>query len=141
MKSRFQFVALLISCYFLSCYSKNEENAKYRQYLYQGEQLYSVHCQNCHQKDGSGLGQIIPPLNNNIAKDNMGKTICAIKYGRNEDTPINGIQYLGKMPANTRLTTLEIAEISTYITNAWDEKNRRVTIKQVDSLLLNCGNY
>jgi hypothetical protein len=52
---------------------------------------------------------------------------------------VNGVQYDGKMPANFKLTNLEIAEISTFIGNSWKNSIGIVTSNEVEKALLVCN--
>lgn len=118
-----------------------QKDAKFQQYLSNGERLYKTNCQNCHQSDGSGLGKLIPPLNNDFASKNTQLVSCSIKYGLEGPIDINGRVYQGKMPASPHLSSLEIAEIITYITNNWGQKNEMVSVEQVEQMLKQCENY
>lgn len=135
--------SILLSTLLFSCRSDNRysgrEAIKYDQYLFQGEQLYQAHCLNCHQKDGTGLGKLIPPLKTDFITKEMDLVICSIKHGLNGPIKVNGIVYDGEMPSNPRLTPLEIAEIMTYITNTWGNDHGMVNISEVEKALDNCN--
>lgn len=118
--------------------SKPGTDIKFQQYYNQGRALYEQHCANCHQTDGTGLGKLIPPLNNDFAQKNISLSICSIRNGLTGPISVNGIVYDHKMPGNTRLTSLEIAEIMTYITNSWNGQASPTTVAEVDSVLLSC---
>lgn len=118
---------------------ERSESIKFDQYMYQGQQLYSTHCLNCHQKDGSGLGKLIPPLNTSFVSANKGLVICGIKNGIEGPISVNGVVYNHLMPGNSRLTPLEIAEIMTYISNTWGNEYGMVTIQQVKDELKTCN--
>lgn len=137
-------VASAIALFFASCQSQTtaerSESIKYEQYMYQGEQLYQLHCLNCHQKDGSGLGKLIPPLTTSFLKTQQDLVICGIKYGLKGPLKVDSVTYNGVMPGVQRLTPLEIAEILTYINNSWGNENGPVTIQEVSKALGQCGN-
>lgn len=132
-----------------SCYSNENkkdgtslsfaERIKLKQYKVQGKLLYTQYCSNCHQADGSGLGKLIPPIaTSHRIKSDINSVICIIKNGLEGKVDVNGIQYDGKMPANYNLTNLEIAEISTYIGNTWENSIGIVTSMEVENSLLEC---
>lgn len=101
--------------------------------------LYAQHCGNCHQPDGTGLGKLIPPLTSIAGlQDKRDETICIIKHGMEGPLVIEGAAYNGKMPANLRLTNLEIAEILTFVGNSWENSIGIVKSSEVESSLLNC---
>lgn len=128
----------LINCRPESRYSGSEA-IKFDQYMFQGEQLYLTHCLNCHQKDGSGLGKLIPPLSTDFVAKQRELSICGIKHGLEGPITINGITYQGVMPSNPRLTPLEIAEIMTYISNSWGNDFGMVNSLEVGKILKECN--
>ncbi|MEQ6118773.1 cytochrome c [Reichenbachiella sp. MALMAid0571] len=110
-----------------------------RQYKVQGEGLYLMHCDNCHQADGSGLGRLIPPLSENTTiANNRNQIMCVIKYGLEGSLIINGVEYNGKMPGNTELTNLEIAEIMTFVGNSWENSIGIVLSSDVEKGMDSC---
>lgn len=117
----------------------HQTQIKMKQYLVQGRKLYIAHCSNCHQEDGTGLRKLYPPLqNSDYLADNVHRTICLIKHGINEKIVVNGIPYHQPMPANEKLTPLEIAEIATYIYHTFTDANKLIAVKEVDLALKNC---
>lgn len=112
---------------------------KFEQYMAEGEELYAVHCLNCHQDRGQGLAQLYPPL---AASDyllaDIPRAACIIKYGQAEEIVVNGTTYYQKMNAFSKLTNLEIAEILTYITNSWGNEAGIQPVKEVDQWLTHC---
>lgn len=128
------FILVMVGC-------QSPQEVKFQQYMSQGEHLYATHCMNCHQSDGSGLGRLIPPLKNSYAIDHLSLAVCSIKYGLEGDITVDSVKYNGKMPANPALTSLEIAEILTYITNSWGQRNEMISVDKTDSLLQECNRY
>lgn len=126
----------LLAFIFSSCASKEE--LKFRQYMNQGKRLYNTNCANCHQPDGSGLGQLFPPLTNDFSKKNKALIICGIRYGIEGPLEINGTTYNGQMPPNVHLSHLEIAEIITYINNSWGNNDLLTSTDQVKKALNFC---
>ncbi|MEM7549046.1 MAG: cytochrome c [Bacteroidota bacterium] len=120
--------------------SGNKQQAKYEQYYVQGNSLYKTYCNNCHQEDGAGLGKLIPPLkSSDYLLEDLDRAACIIKNGQKGKIIVNGVEYNQPMPANQRLTPLEIAELVTYITNAWDQKNGIYEVKQAEEALSRCN--
>lgn len=130
--------SLLFSlCFLVSCGERS--SAKFKQYYVQGEKLYLKHCSNCHQKDGSGLGRLYPPLNTSDFMDkNLDEVICLIRYGISGELIVNGKDYNQSMPGVASLSDLEIAEISTYIYNKWDHRRGIIDVKDVSLTLNKC---
>lgn len=112
---------------------------KFKQYWVQGRILYKKHCIGCHQDDGSGLAQLIPPLAGaDYLKRNTEQVICIIRHGQQGPIVVNGVEYNGVMPANPGLKALDVAEISTYILNAWGNKGEFVSVQQAEAALKSC---
>jgi cytochrome c551 len=113
-------------CLLAAACTKNRDSTadtssiKFRQYYVQGEKLYQKHCSNCHQKDGTGLGLLYPPLaKSDYLEQNFDSVICLIRYGRSGPIIVNGKKFDQPMPPIPALGDLEIAEITTYIYNTW----------------------
>lgn len=116
-----------------------QSRIRFEQYAVQGRLLYKQHCENCHQKDGTGLAQLIPPLaKSDFLKENPQKAVCIIRYGLDEPITVNGENYHQPMPANPQLRAIEIAEITTYILNAWGNQEGYVSVQQAQDWLKNC---
>lgn len=134
-----------IMMFFFSCDSKQEnkeytlasiKDTKVLQYAIEGKNLYDTYCANCHQQDGTGLGKLIPPLkNSDYLAENVGRTARIIKYGQEGEIIVNGISYNQPMPANPKLTNLEIARIMTYIYNIWGNNEGVIDANKVAEYL------
>ncbi len=126
-----------------SCGGNNTESdnsVRFRQYFVQGQQLYEQHCSNCHQPDGKGFAQLYPPLaQSDYMLADISRTACLIKYGMEGEITVNGKKYNQPMPANTQLTNIEVAEIATYISNAWGNQHGLISVKEVDTQLKQCN--
>ena len=55
------FITLIVVVFFAACMEAPNVNM---QQVAHGQQLYEIHCTNCHQLDGKGIARIIPPLLN-----------------------------------------------------------------------------
>lgn len=134
----FAFCFLLLSC------SSNPDSgktssSKFKQYYFQGEQLYKKFCSNCHQNNGSGLGRLYPPLNtSDFMENNFEEVICLMRYGKSGPMFVNGLQYNHPMKGISTLSDLEIAEIATYIFNTWKHERGIVEVKDAARILQVC---
>jgi len=118
---------------------KPSDSPKFRLYYVKGEQLYQNKCSNCHQKDGSGLGRVYPPLNkSDFMNNNRDEVLCLIRLGKNGPLIVNGISYNMRMPPMPELTDLEIAQIATYIYNTWSHKEGIIDVKNATDALSGC---
>ena len=85
-------------------------------------------------EDGSGLGSLIPPLkNSDYLFNNTPGSIRSIKYGLKGPIEVNGIKYNQPMPGNPNLTNIEIQELMIYITNAWDNPGKKLSLADIES--------
>jgi cytochrome c551 len=126
------------------CVSKTESNrsvpsVKFDQYFVQGEQRYLKNCSNCHQKNGTGLGLIYPPLKgSDYLLQNRNEVICLIRNGKSGELIVNGKSFNKEMPPMPLLSDLEIAEIATYIYNSWGHDEGLIEVADVSSVLAKC---
>ena len=121
-------------------YSCAGQSPKYKQYFAHGQALYEKNCSNCHQKNGTGLGLLYPPLaGSDYLEKNLNVSLCLMKYGVKGEIIVNGKSFNKPMPGVSSLTELELAEIATYLNNAWGHENGIVEITQVSAALAQCG--
>jgi mono/diheme cytochrome c family protein len=119
-----------------SCQSKEE--LRKEQMIINGRELYVQHCANCHQENGSGLGDLYPPIANSDYLKNKERIICMIRYGASGDMVVNGKTYNQAMPANRDLYDLDIASIMTFIYNEWGDETVATSSDSVHEVLENC---
>lgn len=118
---------------------QSAEELKTEQYYSEGYQLYTTHCANCHQADGSGLADLYPPLWKSTYLSRKEEMICVVKNGLSGEIKVGDKTYNRPMPANPKLTDIEIAEIVTYVTNTWGKKTTYMPIDSVTAALTRCG--
>ena len=116
-----------------------EDKMHYEQYMVQGETLYNTYCSNCHQKDGTGLRRLIPPLvqSDYLLKDEK-RTVCIIRNGIQGHISVNNIDFNQKMPANKDLKDIEIAQITTFIYNSWGNEKGYISVGKTSTYLNAC---
>ncbi|MEA2940367.1 MAG: hypothetical protein QOD09_896 [Bradyrhizobium sp.] len=98
-----------------------------------GARIYKGACIACHEADGSGAPRIYPPLpgNANLQSADPSSTLRIILDGALTVTTPRAPNP-GSMPAYAgKLTDQEIADVATYIRNAWGNAAPVVTSKQV----------
>jgi mono/diheme cytochrome c family protein len=98
-----------------------------------GEKLYKGACIACHEADGSGAPRIYPPLpgNANLQSGDPSSTLRVILDGAQTVTTPRAPNK-GSMPAyDAKLGDQEIADVATYIRNAWGNAAPVVTAEQV----------
>ena len=123
---------ILFSC-------QNEAEIEYKRYFIQGRNIYQNQCKNCHAENGEGLGALIPPLKEaDYLRKNKSQLTCIIRNGLKDTIRVNGKTYTSQMPAQTQLAPIEIAEVITYITNSFGNKQGIYHTEKVDSDLGSC---
>jgi mono/diheme cytochrome c family protein len=116
-----------------------DTSAKFTQYYNRGEELYLQHCSNCHQKDGTGLGLLFPPLNKSDYLDNnLDAVLCLMRHGKSGELLVNGRHFNKEMTGIATLSDLEIAEIATYIYNTWENERGMIEVSYVSNALQTC---
>jgi mono/diheme cytochrome c family protein len=131
----------LVGCTFLlmlhSCHSAGD--LQLARYVAGGQDLYRLHCQNCHGEKGEGLGQLAPPLTDSTALSHRKhKIACFIKNGMSEKIVVNGQVYEDKMPAFPDLQPIDVAQVIVYITNSFGNKQGMYSPEQVMADLKSC---
>jgi mono/diheme cytochrome c family protein len=97
-----------------------------------GEKVYKGACISCHEADGSGAPRIYPPLPGNalLQSADPSSTLRIILDGAQTVTTPRAPN-AGSMPAYPKLSDQEIADVATYIRNAWGNAAPVVTPAQV----------
>lgn len=114
------------------------EEIRLKQYQVQGAKLYANYCVNCHQQDGKGLASLYPPLDgSDYLMEDFARAACIIKNGQSKEIVVNGVTYNQMMPGNP-ITNLEVAEVLTFITNAWGNEGGLIGVKDVDKWIEKC---
>jgi cytochrome c oxidase subunit 2 len=78
-----------------------------------GEQVYAANCVACHQANGAGVAGAFPALNGSKVVNGPKEAQIALLLGGKPGTA---------MASFARLTDTELAAVSTYTRNAWDNK-------------------
>ena len=126
------FFAMIYSC-------QSDASIEYDRYYSGGAVVYHDHCRNCHGDKGEGLNGLIPPLTDTLLlKSDKNKLACQLKYGLNGKITVNGKTFDGAMPASN-LSPIEMAQVITYITNSFGNKQGIFTDDQVQNALKNCS--
>ena len=133
MYKSYLFVLALLST---ACQSAQE--LKTEQYFVEGLQLYMTNCSNCHQANGLGMASLYPPLKGSNALKNRALLACIIKNGMKDTIIVSDKKFSRPMPANPKLTDLEIAEIISYLTIKWQKDSVFTSTEFVNKTLQNC---
>lgn len=127
----------ILTCIFVSCQSESE--IEYKRYYIQGRNIYQTQCKNCHGENGEGLGTLIPPLKAaDYLKKHKEQLACIIQNGLKDTIQVNGKLYSGQMPAQVQLSPIEIAEVITYVTNTFGNRQGMYQVEKVNVDLEKC---
>ena len=84
------------------------------------------------------MGKLIPPIyQSDYFLEDIPRTAKIIKHGQNGEIMVNGILYNQEMPANPKLTNIEIAHIMTYLYNIWGSEAGVIDAQMVEGYLKN----
>lgn len=105
----------------------------------QGRELYVSACANCHMEDGSGLAELIPPLNgSDLVRRNPDLLPCLVRYGMEGPATVKGITYNQAMAPVTGLNDVELANILNYIQYQWGDPDRFYSPDEIRRILKGC---
>lgn len=93
----------------------------------EGERIYTQNCAACHQPEGQGVGAAFPPLagSDYLLEEPM-RGVRAVVHGLSGPIEVKGTTYNGLMPA-VRLSDDQVANVVTYILNAWGNDGGEIT--------------
>ncbi|GAB4133159.1 MAG: hypothetical protein OHK0045_13650 [Raineya sp.] len=90
-------------------------------------------------EQGEGLARLIPPISkSDWLAHNTEKLACIIRNGQNGEIIVNGINYNQPMPANPKLTDIEIHNIINYIVRNFGNASPKRSLEQIQQDLNNC---
>ena len=97
-----------------------------------GESTYKAACLACHQANGKGLPGAFPPLagSDYLLKDKV-RAITTVLHGKTGPIVVNNQKFDSVMPPMQQLSDVEIANVLTYVSNAWGNKGWLVSATDV----------
>lgn len=100
-----------------------------------GKDIYLKHCLTCHQKDGSGVPNMIPSLQkNNWVNGDKTRLIKVILYGLEGEIDVAGEVYNAIMPKQDYLTDKQVALVLTYLRQNFGNKASVINPNEVKIL-------
>jgi nitrite reductase (NO-forming) len=97
-----------------------------------GKQVFMQTCFVCHQPDGKGIPNQIPPLaGSDFLMADADRAIRIVLQGRSGEVMVNGKTYNGTMTPLNNLSDYEIANVLTYVRNSWGNSGDAVKIESV----------
>ncbi len=101
-----------------------------------GKQVYMGLCFACHQPDGKGLPNVFPPLaGSDFMLADRERAIRIVLKGLTGPVVVNGKKFDSAMPPQeAQLTDAQVADVLTYVFNAWGNSGDAFTADQVKSI-------
>jgi mono/diheme cytochrome c family protein len=98
-----------------------------------GEKLYKGACIACHELDGRGAPRIYPPLpgNANLQSENPASAIRIVLDGAETITTPRAPNTGSMPPYASKMSDQEVADVVSYIRNAWGNTAPAVTAAEV----------
>jgi nitrite reductase (NO-forming) len=98
-----------------------------------GQTMFAGTCSACHQPSGQGLAPTFPPLAGSdwIKANGKLKVVEAVLNGLQGEVSVNGTKYNSVMPPWSHMNDDDIANIVTYVLNAWGNDGGVVSTAEV----------
>lgn len=104
-----------------------------------GEFVYEKKCASCHGFEGEGFRNLIPPLNDSTyLMTNWENIACIVAYGMDQKITVNGVEYDQPMEGLPELNSIEIANVTNYLTERWGDPTKKITSEEVEKRMANC---
>lgn len=98
-----------------------------------GKRIYEQNCMACHQAEGQGIPGAFPPLaGSDYLLSKPTRAIDVLINGLSGEVNVSGVKYNGVMPA-VRLGDEQMANVLTYILNAWNNNGGEISPLQVSA--------
>jgi mono/diheme cytochrome c family protein len=124
-------VSVVFLC-FLSAAAWAQKKTTATSAMVTGKAIYTKYCMQCHQVDGTGAQNMIPPLiKTEYVLGNKDTLIKIILKGMSGEVNVNGDLYSNEMPAHNYLKDEEIAAVLTYVRNSFGNNASTVTTLEV----------
>jgi nitrite reductase (NO-forming) len=112
--------------------AKAQGNVTVAQRIEAGKSLFAGTCSVCHQGNGAGLEGVFPPLaGSDYLLADKKRAIEVVLNGMSGPVQVNGKDYNSVMPPMRQLNDDEVAQILTYVLNAWGNKGGEVSNEEV----------
>ncbi len=98
----------------------------------EGKDVYLRHCMSCHQKNGSGVPGMYPPLQkSNWINGDKKKIINVVLNGLEGEIEVNGEVFSQTMPKQNYLTNKQVAQVLSYLRKNFGNQADSVKVKDV----------
>jgi len=97
-----------------------------------GKALFEGTLSVCHQGNGAGLAGVFPPLaKSDYLSADPKRAISVLLHGLTGKVTVNGSEYNSVMPPMNQLNDDEVANILTYVLNAWGNPGGHIQSEEV----------
>lgn len=103
-----------------------------------GKQLYEQHCGSCHGENGKGFFGYPTVAGSDYMNAHKDEIACIIYYGMEGAITVNGKEYDQRMIGNPDLSPVEIANISNYMYNNFNNDPVDFNSDEIMEQLENC---
>lgn len=101
----------------------------------EGKKVYLQYCMACHQKDGSGVPGMYPPLKkSNWVTGDKKKIINIVINGLEGEIEVNGDVYSQTMPKQSNLTNKQVAQVLSYLRKNFGNQADSVKVRDVNAV-------
>ena len=98
----------------------------------EGKAVFLKYCMSCHQKDGTGVPGMFPPVQkSDWVKGDKKKIISVILNGLEGEINVNSEIFSQVMPKQDYLSNKQIAQVLSYLRLNLGNKSDSVTVKEV----------
>jgi len=102
--------------------------------MQKGKQVFLQTCFVCHQPNGQGVADQIPPLARSdflMNPANRERVIRGVLLGQSDEMVVNGKTYKNTMIPLGYLTDEQVANVLTYVRNSWGNSGDAVAVEEV----------
>ena len=97
-----------------------------------GKALFLGTCSTCHQMEGQGIPKVFPPLaKSDYLMADKKRSIEVLLNGLSGKVVVNGQEYASVMPPMSHMADDELANILTYVRNAFGNSGDAVSVQEV----------
>ncbi len=97
-----------------------------------GRILYAANCSQCHQADGTGVRDEVPPLaGSDFLAKGPERAIAVVLHGLKGELRVHGRSYDSAMPQLFQLSNEEVADVLTFVYNSWGNPGGEVRASEV----------
>ena len=111
-----------------------KKNVSTAQSIANGKTIYASSCVSCHQSDGGGMPNMIPPLTKTSFVLGDKKVLINVLLKGMSHQDVDGESYHNVMPAFDYLSNQEIADVLTFVRNNFGNKAKAISEAEVEAV-------